>query len=417
MKSTHKRRLPGMMALTLLGCSLLWGAQAPGENVRTRSRWDFALPDLQLQAVSVNGHSPKDVWQTMSADLQVRSVLYLPHELDTAVDFTFTAEQCTVRQLFDAFVKGYPALTWHQDPKSGIIWFFPKTSEYSSLLNEAVRVPRDAFGLRYFTDVLEPLSRRPETNFGLWRRGVTFLGTFDFPVDIPAGTYSVRRLLNQCCVFNPKRTFAVLVNRIGRRVVAPYNMEPEKPENPTLAALHFWRTEIDAKQVGYPDQRAIRRVLSSPDPTLRWAGRCYVELVSSIGRDALVRGSETREEALWTAVGLMGILHRMEGTRHTASVERVEKEFDASFFEKGDPGLCALVAVEMARNSQDRRYLEILAKRHIPDRDLGGVRSEIFTLLRRYKGARETVAEKGVSWLGLGREGLLGLDKESVFGP
>lgn len=363
----------------------------------------------------------QEAWGRMLRNLQVRSVLYLPEELNSQQRFEYKAAQCTVRELYNAFVRTYPHFTWHQDPDSGIVWFFPKALRYSEILSNQVHVVTDEFGLRCFTDVLTPLQERPEAKIYLWRRGFTFLGVFDFPVDIPAGTYSVRQLLNQCCVCNPQRAFEVLVSpRVGPRVgfiVALQNLEPDNPQNPTRAALYFWQVEIDPKQTAYPDSERIRKALSNPDPRIRWAGRCYVELVTSIGRDALVREAVGKEEALWTAVALTSLFHRMEGARHRASVERMEKEFDPSFFEKGDPGLCTLVALEMARHGEDLRGLDILAKRQISDAALAGVRSELFTRLRRYPQARAAVAERGIKWFGLGREELLTLDQHSVFGP
>lgn len=381
------------------------------------SSWDFRLLDLQLQAVSVEGASLQEAWVRMLRNLQVRSVLYLPEELNSQQHFEYKAAQCTVRELYDAFVTTYPQLTWRQDPDSGIVWFFPKALHYSEILSNEVHVATDEFGLRCFTDILTPLQERSEAKIYLWRRGFTFLGVFDFPVDIPAGTYSVRQLLNQCCVCNPDKTFVILVDSRVGVIVTLQNLEPDNPQNPTRAALSFWQVEIDPKQATSPDSETIRKALSNPDPRIRWAGRCYVELVTSIGRDALVREAVGKEEALWTAVALTSLLQRMEGTTHRASVERIEKEFDPAFFEKGDPGLCTLVALEMARHGRDCRGLDFLARRQIGDADLVGVRSELFTFLRRYKGAREAAAARGFKWFGLGREQMLTLDQRPVFGP
>ena len=133
--------------------------------------------------------------------------------------------------------------------------------------------------------------------------------------------------------------------------------------------------------------------------------------------DRLVREAATKEEALWTAVGMLSFLRRDPQFTHAASLERLRQEFDPGLLAQGDAGLAAVVALEMLRDHGDGRALDLLAKRPIADSDLAGVRSDIMVLLRRTKALRDGLAARGIHWFGLTPQALAGLGTNSVFAP
>lgn len=419
----------------------LWGVLAPiaiaqSPPIDRVSEWDRMLPTIELRDVHIGYPSPQEQWrkahnipvgiggqsltrqwETMSRNLQLRSILYLPSELETNSPFTFNADKCTAKQLFDAFVSHFASMCWTQDITSGIIWLIPKGVDYGQLLTNRWAVAKDQYGLPMFSEVLVPMCASVHLGTA-GPQGGLFFATFDYPVNLPSGSYTIREILNQCCVCNPMKNFGVFVNPRGT-LIQPDNLLPDMGlTSVTPGALAFWQAVVNSEQLQPPDLPTVIDALAAKDEHIRWGARCYIELTSrGTSYDDLVAQAPTVGNGLWAAIGCLNVLKRdPRHFTHVSSIQRMEQSFDPGLFESGDPALAAVVALEMVWHSQDTRGLALIAKRKVTDDQLYGVKSDLYWIMRLSPLVRQKILEYRITWFSLTRDEVLSMHEPNIFG-
>jgi len=380
-----------------------------------RSAWDADLINLKLEHVEIRAKSVTASWNEISSKLLLRSILcYRPVRPDQrdSPPFEFVRERTTVKELFDALVAAYPEYTYTQDAATGIVWFHPKDLPYTNILDQPVHIFSSATGVPMQTGVLEKIAAlESPQKISVKRWGTAFENTFNYPVDLPSGIFSVREILNMCCVANPKKTFAV-----GPSLVTAINLGSDKAKAaPPAGILHFWKIHIGNLEKGVPTDDDIINALSSSNPRLRWAGRAYLEAVIwQHPTEELVMRAKSGEKALWTAIGVKSILVRTEKAIALAAVQRMRTEFNRSILES-NPGLAFLVAMEISEATGDPKPIEMAARHRLSDSEFAGIADDFERIARKSKTVREKLLGLDIQLPGYSKERLLRLGNPNIF--
>lgn len=279
-----------MLTTLLLAFACLGNAAAENWSFE----WDRRLPSLELTNVSIEEDNLVDAWRNFIAAHLVRCVLAIP-DRNLEGTFQFNREKCTVSDVLDALCATY-GCEWKSDPDTGVIWLAPEGAIESLGLNELVVIPEHLRWVPMYTGVLEDLFdlEQPHQRFMFWVRP-RWLNSVDYPVSIPAGTYSVYALLNQCLLWNPEMTFAAR-DDFGRSEIQPVNLPLDTVKGGKEGARLFWQVETDADTLTTPDVAQVIARMGSPKHRDRWMGQGYRRLAVDVGRMPDYLGSEFQNE-------------------------------------------------------------------------------------------------------------------------
>ncbi len=180
-------------------------------DLPTKCIWDQQLPNLKIPRLSLKAESVEKAWMGLSSNHLLRSVLAVtPNIVTPARGIVLDVTDTTVRDIFEAFVRTYPELTMHQDETYGVTWFHPKDFDYSSILDERIEIPKEQVGLPMSDCILGTITTAlhiplmPIGGTGAWN-------TFNYTVDVPAGNYTIRDILNICAVEACSKSFFVWI--------------------------------------------------------------------------------------------------------------------------------------------------------------------------------------------------------------
>ena len=358
--------------------------------------------------------SLEDVWQhVMLSQLGVRTVMFTPDSLWPAqkkeftqkTEFKFDREQCTLAELLRALEEAYPDFTHTQDTNTGIIWLHPKSRPYESILAAKVKVEHDAMALRMRKDVME----------GLFKLKLPQLRLFtaypeqnaEYVVDLPAGTYSIRDILNICCVANPGRTFSVQTDRVEQycdvQPLAVTGFNP-KVHEVSPGALAYWRAEFDETAQTPPTLDQLMDALADKNGRTRAKARRYRDLTLSVSLGRLPDKVIPFEKGIWTDIAFLGEEVRMDigGPVFLTSSARLKealKEQDWS----GHPGLKALATMEVARTERDTTFLDQAAKQPLSAAEIANVKLDMIRILRLSEFLRTKLLGLSPQWAGFSK--------------
>lgn len=385
-------------------------AMAQGGN--NKSMWDETLPDLKLDSVSISGSSLQDAWENMSRNLMIQSVIVIPDDENFQVPFSFKKEHCTVKDIFNEFTSRFPRMAWTQDQESGVIWFHPKEIPYNEILSYTIDFQQDEFGLRMVTDVLDKLPSVLPIQFWLSKRGMLFLNTFDYTVDFPKGKYTLRKIINQCCISKPSVSFILFRKSADGWTIAPLNLLSQEGKTVPPGAMHWWRTELNPSQTDPPSDQQVIKELSSHDPKRRWAARQY--LVSNCMILPFWEWMDKipdREAALWTTLAVLDTMVQDPiRASNPRAIARIRKEFDDDLLMKGDSQLALFGAAELARVGKDRKPLEKLMQRPLSEAELNVNRGHLSRIVRESEIVRSVLKEQNSTWPNFSRSNILQLE-------
>jgi hypothetical protein len=207
------------------------------------SSWDWDLTKHELDNVSIHASSSAEAWKAVATDYLVRSLLVTLDHVSEAVPFDYESARCTVKDLYDAFATTY-GLAWVQDEHTGVVWFHPVELAYDHFLTTRVHVAREHLGLPMQSGILEALGASSATRIIVKQWGSLFENAFNYAVDVPAGMYTVRDLLNLCCIANPTKTFHAQAWPDGRVFVTAVNLVSDRVGPVPAGALHLWDMEV-----------------------------------------------------------------------------------------------------------------------------------------------------------------------------
>jgi len=381
------------------------------EEVQLYSRWDanllsIELGDCNIKLAPTETLSPRVivVWRQITQKYFLRANIYV--DFSAAVDtekrqFVFKKKMATGKDLFDAFLTAYPEYTYTQDPKTGIIWFHPKSIPYNEILNAKVRIKRSELQVAMYSGVLKPLFNLlyPNPKVAIDPAGVEpYEGSilqrfrqFDFPVDLPDGIYSARDILNFCCVASPNFAFQAYDENGLRRVsmLVPsqlYYNNPLALERP--AAIRFWETEIGDTTNMPPSPNAIAAALSDSNPRKRWAAREYHKATLDLSHG--IR-SDDPKTAVWEMLGW-----KATGVENGNAPFLKRKQIFANqrpavltdlLFE--DPGLALITSMELARETQDSSIMEVVSDHKFTETEIATIKPDVYRIARESKLVRD----------------------------
>lgn len=329
------------------------------------SNWDQDLPYLQLDKVRIHASSLTEAWKDMSTKYLVRSVLVTSDWAMEEMPFDYETARCTVQDPYDAFAATY-GLAWIQDGRTGIAWLHPTELAYDSILAVRVQVVRDHHGLPMQSGILEPLGANSTTDIIVKQWDSAFRNTFDFAVNVPAGAYTVRNILNLCCVANPTKTFIARVGDGGVFVTA-VNIVPDQMHSVPGGVLHFWDVEMRQERgEGAPTAEQVMGMLAHQEAEVRCAARNYLEaIIWSAQVDEWVTRSASIEQLLWMCIGITSVLVRFEGVTHQVSIETMKQRATDDFLAECEPGLAVMTALNLTRLTKNTRAFEVVKKTKI----------------------------------------------------
>jgi len=408
--------------LFLLGIVFLITFSLAGENAECNSRWDKGLPQLKLQNVHIQASSLKEAWQNISDRFGIRTIIFVRWQQPASENtkFKFDSDKCAVSEVLMAFEKAYSDYTQMQDDKTGIIWLHPQAIPYDTILTNRIRVGKDADALPMQTGILEMF--RPLKIWSGGSDGPVALNTFNNPVNLHAGSYCVRDILNVCCLANPNRTFFVTQAHNGVWVIYPLTVILFHGENHQLtpALLSYWQSEIDSTAQDLPTDNQLINALSSNDLQIRSAARNYVELdiselFSKLG--GLLSKSDTLEKSMWVAIANLNVVACTDPEGpilHLPEMDKMEKALKEEDW-SGNTGLKALVAMEVARVTRDTTFLEQVAKQPLSVSAIANVKPDIIRTLRVSSYLRDKLLELGPQWAGFSKAEIQALGQTNIF--
>jgi hypothetical protein len=276
--------------------------------------------------------------------------------------------------------------------------------------------------------------------------------TYNYAVDLPAGIYSARDILNLCCVANQKTTFYIQLKQIdvpkmlssvagsnlwyntvsndngsnliqrGVYFTVPGTVGPGRLVDDGIGGiragdLYLWQSEIDPAIKGPPTLSQIVDALASKDPRVRSVARNYIEMCwRVVDEAALVSEAGSTEKGIWTTVG---VINRAR-TRSVAlgkgpASDRMRKALQDDQELADKPGLKALAAMELARVTEDATFLEQVAKRPLSASEIADVKPDMIRSLRYSEFVRQKLLELNPPWAGFSKAEIQGLDLTNVF--
>ncbi|MGD0077534.1 MAG: hypothetical protein ABSB91_02780 [Sedimentisphaerales bacterium] len=402
--------------LFLLLLTFVNQAGANNENLRT-SVWDFALPSLDLSNVEINAVSLQDAWEQISSNFLLRSVLVVSDNTLTDAPFTFKARRCSGAELLDALAASYRDFMWTQDRNTGVIWFHPIDFPLAKILPSKIQIDNEQLGVPMQTGILEAIEDIPN-GIRVKQWGTGFTNTFNYPVDLHAGEYSVREILNACCVSNPNKTFYIQLYTKREpqfTVISAVNLLPLSALTaPRPGVLLFWKLTIGNLTAPAPTNEQIAAELSNSDSKIRWAACKYTEamLLShwDFPYEEWMNKSQSPEQALWICLSAINVFVHSEKATYIDGIKKMQS-VNKDFFEKGDPNLAVLVALELAQLANDANALNIVSQRKFTPCALKQIKSEINYNARISSKVRNALRATGTNWLSASDSSFKDIDK------
>jgi hypothetical protein len=357
------------------------------------SDWDQGLPDLDLDNVRIHANSLSEAWKNTSTEYLVRSVLVAEDRPLDEMPFGFSSARFKVKDLYDAIAANYD-LAWIQDDRMGVAWFYPVEQSYKNLLSAVIHVPLDHFALPMQSGILEPLGIGNTAGIIVKQWGSVFQNTFDYAVDVPAGEYTIRDILNLCCVANPTKTFFVQP-RGGEVFVTAVNLVPDMIHSEPVGALHLWDVEIGQKySKNAPTRKQVIAALAHPAARVRSIARNYLEAIIWRVQEEWMDLASSTEQALWMCLGVNSILVRSGEATSQTSIEMMERLATEDFLSECEAELAVVTALDLARLTKDTKALDVIINRKFRAEELVGAISDACRVAALSGYVRKALQEK-----------------------
>lgn len=386
--------------------------------------WDENLLAVELGPVLIEARSLPTAWEEIGKKYFLRANLFMDseaiaeHRARNHQPFAFHREKATGKDVFDAFLETYPAYTYTRSPETGVIWLHPKRVKFENILSEKIRITRPVTRVTMYSDVFVPLCRllapkvlEPsgygETTVGIYSEGSYLIDKktgepaisdlFFYSMDLPAGDFSAREILDLCCVANPSKVFRVVqtgsLNNPGSEIcnIAPHNLIAPMPHYPVRAQeVKFWDLTIGKASNGIPSLEEVRTALSDSSPVKRSAACLFLE--ASFGNyvpKTLVENAATPEQAVWTALGLKEAKWKTSTGFFKSWINRYPR-LGENLRKVQNPSLALLASLELTREQQDSSYLDdVVVKHQFTQAEIANIQPELDRLARLSKAVRD----------------------------
>lgn len=366
------------------------GSEFQAKAAESDVAWDKALANMVCENVDIQADLLTRAWQEVASSLLLRCNLLIRSDFSSEGKFRFKSPRCTGKQILDALVAAYPQYIWGQDEESGVIWIYPKNLKLQEVLPQKVRLVQNYEGLRMQQDVLEPLNKNPLFGVGVKEWGPSFYDTLNCPVNLASGIYSMRRLLNCCCLASPRIGFFVTLTEQSPMpyVVAAINLKWDRTKITTPGARLWWQLVVKKQIKGpTPSLTEVGEALADANSEVRKAAQKYVDAVSDAWKEEIVNSSARGRVGLWVAVEVIGVLCRSNEVICPFGVNRIRQILaeQPDLLTKGDYGMALLAALELLRLEKDDSAFQIVSKRPVKTEELQPVMADIARVVRLVK--------------------------------
>jgi hypothetical protein len=403
--------------LAILGI-LAWSGLAA--DVLPRSQWDDGLLEAELHNVNIKPKRLRAAWQQISSRYLLRSNFYMDSDSDSdPTVFAFQKETATGKEVFEAFLAAYPAYTMTQDPRTAVIWLHPKSVPYNRILSQEIKIGHAAFQTPMFACVYIPLVRMLSPSVGpLVRNFGSSRSTLSYVVDFPSGLFSVRDVLNICCVADPTMAFGIVARSGGRLGLQPVNIYDGNPLDPPRAGLvRFWKSEIGEPKTGMPSLVEIVSALSESNPRKRWASRIYLMgNLENYNILDLVAKCDDPKKAIWTGLAIKYIDRRGGGDEPFLILNFPElMPAFTNDLPHLDPGLALLASMELAREQKNASLMDVVAGHKFSTAEMDVIKPDVYRIARESKFVRDKLLSMKLDAPALSSEILTELGRTNLF--
>jgi hypothetical protein len=398
----------------LLPISFLQGAVCSGSSADAvnRSAWDERLLAVELGDVDAKADGPAGAWHEMGMKYLLRANMYMDAAaMRNTVPFAYRKAKATGKDLFDAFLTAYPEFTYTQDAMTGIVWFHPRSVKYDDILVQKVKVAPAATCVPMYTDIWVPLctllaphivdSRKVSGGLGVAidpssTSALPILYSWCYDVSVPEGVYSVREILDLCCVANPTKAFLVQPHSAwqGALVIALKNLVSADPLSfPRAEAVRFWELNVGTSTNRAPSYAEVRVTMSNADPGKRCAASLYVEAsMRNYVPINMVDDAAGSEQAVWTALGMQ--YARWRGPEDASFLTSMFERISDDLQKIENPNLALLALLQLSREKQGSSYLEVVVSNHsYSELEIAAIKPELVRMARSSRAVRDRLKQ------------------------
>jgi hypothetical protein len=356
------------------------------EDMQLQSKWDKNILNVELSDVQIKSNSMPAAWREITSKYLLRANAYIDVLLDSELgQFAFSRKTTTGKELIEAFVSAFPAYSYTQDVATGVIWLHPKRLKYENILDQKLRINHPAYQVRLIKDVCGPLcgflSPEVTASPGNFSPG----STAECFVDLPAGVYSIRDILNFCCLANPTTAFAVVPSWGEKHMLTVRGLLYLNPLAPPRAtAVSFWTIEIGKPTNSTPSVDEVASAMADANPRRRWAAQAYVNANTWLySEQQLADSSHGAENAVWTAFGWEAA--RLRGMESQFLLKNRIGGGDKIAHLK-DPSLALLSWLELIREKQDTSILDsVIGSHNFSEAEIASILPDIYRMAHESK--------------------------------
>ncbi len=406
------------------------GCFAQPGNMQFHSKWDENMLNVELHDVNVKPNVMTAAWQDMARTYLLRFNLYMDAKLDgDSAVFSFKKEKATGKELLEAFLAAYPAYTYTQSPETGVIWIHRKAVDYDRILDEKIIIEKEALQVPMYSGIYEPLCRLLASRYPIADASFQKLAgaaEYNYPVDLPAGVYTFRRILDNCCVQNPRQIFMFSPwvfegGKIGTGgSVLQFNFQnPMAPPRPLAVA--YWETQIGKVSNSAPHIDDIGKALADPNPRIRTAALRYLDLArDNYNTMGLVKTNtaEGLRKSDWAMLELKIMNIAPDSPQFPVFSNPQAPWVMMSFtnnLAQADPGLALLVSMDLAREKKDPGLMDCVAGHKFTEAEVAVIKPDVFRIARQSKLVRDKLIQMKFDAPELSPVSLRELEKTNSF--
>jgi len=377
--------------------AILWGA---GSAIAKSPNfgWDKEILFVQIDHVDIEAHSIDEAWLQITKRYLIRINIYTDKPEYQNKLFAFNKDKVTGKEILNALLSEYPEFTYTQNPDTGIIWIHPKKVAYGDLLNQKIRISHDAKGVPMYPDIYLPLSKllRPDfVDSSSGSVGKPPPNYLFYDVELTAGTYSAREILDLCCSANPSKAFWISQSGATEaHTIYPMPLAyPSPVAPPRVGAVRFWELGIGKSTNGIPTYKQIREAMASRDPQKRLTASLYLEACDdNYSTKNLLEKAEGADQSIWTALGAQYAIWRGENTNFFSIIISAIPRVGEDLKNIKDPCLAVLVSLQLTRESKDTSYVDQIVSQHsFTNEEIDSIKPEIIRMARSSNAVREKI--------------------------
>jgi len=376
------------------------------------SNWDANILSVDLGYVNIKANNIADAWSEMSTKYLIRANLYIDAAtVPSEAPFVFQ-KNATAKELVDAFLTSYPAFTYLQDSKSGVIWFYPKREHYNAILSQTIRITHQANQVPVYSGIYAPLCKLLAPNV-VDSSDAELPGSilidrstgkppipqnWQYCVDLSIGVCSFRDLLNTCCAANPTKAFLVRspTGQHGPLTIFLNDLVYLNPlVPPRVEAIKFWELKIGMATNRIPSTEEVRLAMCDSDPRKRCAASFYLEASTRHYSPLILIGkADGSDKTIWTAFGAEYALWRNADSSFFTEMMPNFPKLREDLRQIKNPDLALLASLQLTREKQDASFLDAIVTKHVySEAEIASIKPEVDRMARSSKAVRDKLME------------------------